>query len=55
MLCIENKREQVHVKLTSALKVRREKNLALLESIVETVFSCLRQNISLRGHRDDCQ
>ena len=48
MLCMQNKQEQVHIRLTSALEVRKEKNLKVLESIVETVVICGRQNIPLR-------
>ena len=41
--------------MNTGLQERKLQNLAVLETIVKTVFICSQQNIALRGHRDDSQ
>lgn len=43
----------VRILMDSALKERQDRNMQVLESIVKTVMLCGKQNIALRGHRDD--
>ncbi|XP_069104128.1 52 kDa repressor of the inhibitor of the protein kinase-like [Argopecten irradians] len=51
--CKEDKQVPIHHQIDAALEARKERNMKVLETIVETVLFCGRQNISLRGHRDD--
>ena len=41
--------------MCSDVKQRIAKNMKILEPIVESVILCGRQNVPLRGHRDDSQ
>ena len=41
------------LQMDSALRKRQENNMVILESIVKTVILCGRQNLGLRGDRDD--
>ena len=52
---MENKQAPVHLQVVAALQERAAKNSKILETIVETVLLCGRQNIPLRGHRDDAK
>lgn len=45
----------VYLMMNSALEDRKLKNMAVLESVVKTILLCGKQNIALRGHRDDSQ
>lgn len=51
--CMENKQVPVPHLIDAALEERKQKNMRILETIVDTVLFCGRQNIALRGHRDD--
>ena len=51
--CCNNQQDNVSVALNKALQERKTKNMKILETIVDTVLLCGRQNFSLRGHRDD--
>lgn len=50
-----NKQAPINVQMDFATKERVEKNTKIMETIVETVLLCGRQNIALRGHRDDAK
>ena len=52
---MENKSVSVTRMIDTALKNRVEKNRAKLVPIVKTVLFCGKQNIPLRGHRDDAK
>ena len=52
--CME-KNTNVALQMDIALKKRQENNMVILESIVKTVIICGRQNLGLRGDRDDSQ
>ncbi len=41
------------VVLDTTLQERKQQNMAVLETIVETILLCGRQNMAFRGHRDD--
>ena len=49
------KNTNVVLQMNNALRKRQENNMTILESIVKTVILCGRQNVSLRGDRDDSQ
>ena len=50
---MENKTVPVNILLDQATNAQILKNRAKLKPIVEAVILCGRQNIALRGHRDD--
>ena len=50
---MKHEKKSVDVALSSALEQRKATNMKILETIVQTVVLCGRQNIALRGHRDD--
>ena len=52
---MENKQAPVHLQVAAALQEWAAKNSKILETIIETVLLCGRQNIPLRGHRDDAK
>ena len=52
---MENTQEDVIVALNTGLQEINIRNLAVLETIVKIVLLCSRQNLALRGHRDDSQ
>ena len=41
--------------LVSAVAQQVQRNRELLKSIIRTIIFCSKQNIALRGHRDDSQ
>ena len=49
----ENPQAEVSNMLSSARQQQVEENRKIISSVVETVLLCGRQNIALRGHRDD--
>ena len=53
MKVMGKKQDPVHLQLVKALKERIEKNGRILETIIETILLCGRQNIALSGHRVD--
>ena len=50
---MEGKAQPVNIMLDRAMAQQIEENRLKLKSILKTVILCGRQNISLRGHRDD--
>jgi len=52
---MENKKDPINRQLNKEVAIRVAKNRIILKSIVETVIFCARQNIPLRGHRDDAK
>lgn len=50
---MENKHQPVTMQINAALAARVAQNRKKLQSILKTVIFCGRQNIPLRGHRDD--
>ena len=55
MQIMENKQLPIDHQLVSALAQQVQRNRELLKSIIKTVIFCGKQNIALRGHRDDFQ
>lgn len=53
LTAMEGSRQDVQQQLKSALAEKNAKNKKVLESIVKCVLFCGRQNVALRGHRDD--
>lgn len=53
LLHMEHKSVAVDVQLDNAKKRHIEKNRQILKSIIKCVIFCGKQNIALRGHRDD--
>ena len=53
--CIEQKNKSVDLQLNSLLNKQIEQNRQRLVPIVGAVILCGRQNIALRGHRDDAR
>lgn len=50
---IQNPKESVRFKLSEANELIYKKNEHILKSIIKVVLLCGKQNIALRGHRDD--
>ena len=53
--CMENRRVSIDVMMHSQISEQVRPNREKLIPIVEVVILCGRQNISLRGHRDDLE
>ena len=53
MSVMSGKESGVNVQVDSVIKQRKEKNMKVMETLVETVILCGQQNCALRGHRDD--
>lgn len=51
--CMENTQLSVSHRLDAELEARKKNNMGVLEMIVDTVLFCGRQNLALRGYRDD--
>ena len=51
----EGKRMPIDVQLSNARRELMEKNRMRLHPIIDAIITCGRQNIALRGHRDDSQ
>ena len=52
---MENKQPSVNMRLVTVLRDRTEKNVRILQAIIETIIFCGRQNIALKGNRDDAK
>ena len=52
---MENKQPSVNMHLVTVLRDRTEKNVLILQAIIETIIFCGRQNIALKGNRDDAK
>lgn len=52
---MENKKDPINRQLNNEVAICVAQNRSILKSIVETVIFCARQNIPLRGHRDDAK
>ena len=50
-----NKQQPIDHQLVSAMAQQVQRNREFLKSIIKTVIFCGKQNIALRGHRDDSQ
>ena len=50
---MQQQKQSVNVTIDSALGERNKKKMEVLETMVETVLLCGRQNCAMRGHRDD--
>ena len=53
MQIMNNERQPIDHQLVSALAQQVQTNRQLLTSIIKTIIFCGKQNIALRGHRDD--
>ena len=52
-MVMQGKKESIAQQMSSTLSERICANRLILKSILETIILCGKQNISLRGHRDD--
>ncbi|KAH3729071.1 hypothetical protein DPMN_055034 [Dreissena polymorpha] len=48
-----NSRSNVHLEINRALAERVANNAKVIENVAKTVLLCGRQNLALRGDRDD--
>ena len=54
-LMVEKKTIGIDVQVNTARQELIEKNRSRLRPIVDCIITCVRQNLALRGHRDDAQ
>ena len=52
---VENKAKPIDMQINNARREIIERNRVQLRAIVGAIITCGRQNIPLRGHRDDSQ
>ena len=55
MRIMNNEQAPIDHQLVSAMAQQVQKNRELLKSIIKTVIFCGKQNVALRGHRDDAK
>ena len=55
MQVMRNERQPISHQLVSSLAQTVQNNRQFLKSIIHTIIFCGKQNVSLRGHRDDAQ